>query len=335
MSITSSVSKDLLENWHKLSMKQLSALSVEQRSQIALNILKNRNCFRADINRLIEFGGIDITYQEENSTILAHAIKKGCERIIGMALDEGIEIPLTAIPLFDGVDCDLFVYTSNLLYVALFHRNRKLVQILIDKSYDINSDLKYHYTNEKENGVIETKEIIKSPLRACIDQNLYGYMKMLLKGGTSPNQMYSDQTSVLTYAIQKKKIKLTSLLLSAGADPNIQDADKQTPLFWALFMDSEQLLKMLLEAKANPNLQNIYGGTPLHYTSGRNYELLEKYGADSSIRNNSNLRPARSPDELLKNYLEDIRNGPNPKEKLSEFLETFNSIYKTDFHFEF
>jgi ankyrin repeat protein len=171
-------------------------------------------------------------------------------------------------PNLDRPDHDLRVfYAAN-------NGNLELVERLIEKGADIDSQVRYCSVREGRS--------------ALMDSAKRGYediVILLLQHRANPNLRDNDEKTALWFAITNKHLKIVRLLVDAGTDLNYQDdLDGRTPLWPAILSRNLEILEILLEAGANPNVEDRYGSTPLSETAYFGYinfiMLLLENGAD-------------------------------------------------------
>ena len=88
-------------------------------------------------------------------------------------------------------------------------------------------------------------------------------MKLLLKGGASPNTVDSTGHSALVHAATAGDAAAVALLLGSGADPKVGAEQRVSALGFAASGGHEKVVEELLAAHADANAQCEAGQTPL------------------------------------------------------------------------
>ncbi len=88
-------------------------------------------------------------------------------------------------------------------------------------------------------------------------------VRMLLDGGTDPNQRQADGATALHWAVYRQDSEMADLLLAAGADVNAVNRLGASALFVAAEGGRAGLIQQLLEAGADPDIALPMGETPL------------------------------------------------------------------------
>ncbi|KAJ1330839.1 ankyrin repeat domain-containing protein 50 [Microdochium nivale] len=70
--------------------------------------------------------------------------------------------------------------------------------------------------------------------------------------------------TLLHFAVQAKKMRITQFLLGEGAAVNTVNSRRDTPLHTAIFLKSKDIVQLLLEKGASVNTLDHNGDTPLH-----------------------------------------------------------------------
>jgi ankyrin repeat protein len=96
--------------------------------------------------------------------------------------------------------------------------------------------------------------------------------------------------------------EVAGLLVSGRHDVNARDSDGCTPIFYAA--GAARTMQLLLNKRAEVNITNRLGNSPLHYAAAANslvcVEMLVRYGADRTLRNNIGLTPFQLASSLRK-----------------------------------
>lgn len=88
--------------------------------------------------------------------------------------------------------------------------------------------------------------------------------------------------------IENKPLKICQMLIDAGANVNQRNSTGETPLWWASGYDNVEILKLLLDKGANVNAINSYVVTPLmraaEYEMYDNVQILLSHGACVTLK---------------------------------------------------
>jgi ankyrin repeat protein len=122
--------------------------------------------------------------------------------------------------------------------------------------------------------------------------------ELLLAAGADVNARTTKNVTPLMASVGSPYsiAKMSLTLIRAGADVNAADSDGETVLLGATG-NALEVIEELLKKGANPNIQSkrFSGETPLHKAAFNGLkdevEILLRYGADSTIRNNKGQTP--------------------------------------------
>lgn len=151
--------------------------------------------------------------------------------------------------LKSGIDCNLELYGSHALLVAVNMEEIKIIQTLLDFSANPN------YVTSTYN----------FPLSRAISSHQFEITQFLLEHGANPNlQPLPSLPTPLIRAIRNGNVAITNLLLQHGAKPDLkyepeEDLNK-SPLQEAFEMSTQapschlELIRLLIKKKANLNI---------------------------------------------------------------------------------
>ncbi|WP_260858043.1 M48 family metallopeptidase [Bacillus sp. FJAT-22090] len=105
-----------------------------------------------------------------------------------------------------------------------------------------------------------------TPLMEAVSDGDEEKVRYLLANGTDLEEMDSEQTTALHYAIYGDNIAMVEILLEAGANPNTVD-DYTNALTAALESENFEMASLLYEYGANPTIEDPQGYTALNMLS--------------------------------------------------------------------
>ena len=210
--------------------------------------------------------------------------------------------------MLENVSKELTMDNPFLINLAAICDNKDIVQILLKKGYDINSQDRKHFSpiytatihgHRKmvefliENGA-DVNQKTKSgftSIHAAVWFNKPEVTKVLLQNGAQVDQPLHNGLTALIFASFSGKSKVAQILINIGA--NIEATDQVnynwTSLHWAAIRDKRETVRMLLKNQANINCRDIHGNTPLHLSIKKGSYLVCKtlleFGADLDALN--------------------------------------------------
>jgi ankyrin len=154
-------------------------------------------------------------------------------------------------------------------------------------------------------------------------------LKIALDHGADPNARSANNTVPLAMAALGRQPAMMELLLDYGADPNACGFLEMTPLLEALSFcqpelpESSEAIALLLRRGADPNVR-LSDGTPAVVLAAKRWdaemlELLEKYGADLSARDNAGRT-------ALEEKRDSVIFNPSAENKLLIFLKMTSGV---------
>jgi Zn-dependent protease with chaperone function len=84
----------------------------------------------------------------------------------------------------------------------------------------------------------------------------------LLDSGADIDELDSEGSPALHYAVYSSQHGTTEQLLKEGADPNMDDLSGYTPLFIAYDNEDTDMAELLMKYGADPDQEDLYGDTP-------------------------------------------------------------------------
>jgi ankyrin repeat protein len=117
-----------------------------------------------------------------------------------------------------------------------------------------------------------------TPLMEAANEDNTDAIATLLDEGADINEVDSDGTSALHWAVYSGYYDAAALLLERGADPNTVDV-YETPLISAVIAEDVEMVKLLLDYGADVNSVDASGYTAYDYALDyENVELQELLG---------------------------------------------------------
>lgn len=161
----------------------------------------------------------------------------------------------------------------TLLHLAVKDGEKDMVSFLLSKRADPNA-----------------RDIsMETPLLETHYQQDIEMMKILLQAGGRVNDAYSNNETLLHFAVRRNNIKEVRLLLANGANVNSRSADGETPIC-NLGAGNIEIVKELINNGADINARDNHGRYPIHHlswTKGAKEEVayLLSRGAKINCRN--------------------------------------------------
>ncbi|AHK15925.1 ankyrin repeat domain-containing protein [Thalassolituus oleivorans] len=94
-------------------------------------------------------------------------------------------------------------------------------------------------------------------------------VEYILDNGSNPNQLLTDGSTPLAWAVESQNLSSVKILLKHGAKPNLQNpAATFTPLSLACQYGHNEIIELLLKAKANINAIDSEGISPFSLCAG-------------------------------------------------------------------
>ena len=168
--------------------------------------------------------------------------------------------------LIHQYDCKSLIDSKtgrNALHYAVKQSNAKMVDLLIQKDFDINSFDLYDYT----------------PLHHAVYNSTPECLVSLLHNGADPDRVNLKKQTPLHLAVLAKNLLGIKLLLEEGANINAQDLDGNSVLHYVAQNPSNKaLLDVLYEYdnRFNFNLKNKEGKTPKELDQWGRFNSYEK-----------------------------------------------------------
>ncbi|KAG4439905.1 hypothetical protein IFR05_004629 [Cadophora sp. M221] len=206
-------------------------------------------------------------------------------------------------------------YSRTPLLYAVMSGHEAVVQLMLEKSADVNTANKYQETPlhlasrkghvevvqlllEKSADVNATDNDEETPLhRASWNGHIEVVQLLLLKKSADVNATNEDGETPLHLASENGHVEVVQLLLEKSADVNATDENEETPLHLASRNGHVEVVQLLLlEKSADVNAINDDGETPLHLASRNGHVevvqllLLEK-SADVNAINDDGETP--------------------------------------------
>ncbi len=168
--------------------------------------------------------------------------------------------------LINQYDCKNLVDSKtgrNALHYAVKQSNAKMVDLLIQKGFDINSFDLYDYT----------------PLHHAVYNSTPECLVALLHSGADPDCVNLKKQTPLHLAVLEGNYIAIKLLLEEGANVNIQDYEGNSVLHYvAQYESNKALLNVLYEYdnRFNFNIKNKEGKTPKEADKWGHFRIFEK-----------------------------------------------------------
>ncbi|KAF4997848.1 hypothetical protein FDECE_11966 [Fusarium decemcellulare] len=156
------------------------------------------------------------------------------------------EEEMARVLLERGISPNVFhpVSRQSALHLAIFYRQDRIVQLLLDYGADANTPtvdiltpLHHVIIQDRDVGI----SLVKMLIRADVDLN-------------TPFPINRVRRTLLMDAAAESNVALTELLLEAGADVNFFDTISSSALHLAVGRGSLDVVKSLLHASANPDI---------------------------------------------------------------------------------
>ncbi len=151
----------------------------------------------------------------------------------------------------------------NALHYAVKQSDTKIVDLLLQNGFDVNSTDLYDYT----------------PLHHSVYNMNSDCMIILLHHGADPDCMNLKKQTPLHLAIMADNIFAINIFLEEGANLNLQDFEGNTPLHYvAVHSSNKQILDILYkyQNKFDLNIKNHKGQTPHTINSPDCFDYYEK-----------------------------------------------------------
>jgi ankyrin repeat protein len=150
----------------------------------------------------------------------------------------------------------------NALHVAIFKRDKEIVQILLAAGFD------------PERPACQDCGKDRSPLCSAVLENQPEIVRMLVRAGADVNA-----GKPVYQAAYEKLTDMVGLLLELGADPDVQGENEWTPLMYAAYWSDRQMAAHLLAAGADPGIRIKKGNSAFGYRDGdRAVEIARRQG---------------------------------------------------------
>ena len=115
-------------------------------------------------------------------------------------------------------------------------------------------------------GLILASNVRAENLVQAVYQGNIESVKSKLQSGADINKlqnMWSEQASILHFAVRLNRPDMVRLLIQEGAAVNVRDGDDLTPLHIASWHGNLEIVKLLIESGANIRATSNDGRTPL------------------------------------------------------------------------
>lgn len=166
--------------------------------------------------------------------------------------------------LIAGIDVNTkeAVYGNTLLHIAVSHRNKELVELLLNVKADV------HLKNHEGSTAYQW----------ALDRNDLNIARMLVRAGADVNSKSSKSgRTALHLATAENKVELTKYLLSNGADVHLRDNSDRTALQDTVNRCNLEIAKILIEAGADVNTKTRTGKSTLHLAANVNDIVLVQF----------------------------------------------------------
>ena len=124
-------------------------------------------------------------------------------------------------------------------------------------------------------GLILALNIRAENLVQAVYQGNVESVQSQLQSGADINKlqdMWSEQASILHFAVRLNRPEMVKLLIQEGAAVNIRDGDDLTPLHIASWYGNLEMVKLLIESGADIRATSNDGRTPLSCSNHGNHD---------------------------------------------------------------
>jgi ankyrin repeat protein len=115
-------------------------------------------------------------------------------------------------------------------------------------------------------GLILASNVRAENLVQAVYQDNFESVKSQLQSGADinkPQDMWSEQASILHFAVRLNRPEMVRLLIEEGAAVNARDGDDLTPMHIASWYGNLEMVKLLVESGADIRASSNDGRTPL------------------------------------------------------------------------
>ncbi|WP_246846809.1 ankyrin repeat domain-containing protein [Leptospira barantonii] len=194
----------------------------------------------------------------------------------------------------DGADVNFDYYGRSPLGYAIEKGNIEIVQLLLEKGADANSefDREPMLIHAQRVGGIPDLDIHLKIIRLLVEKGKANLEISSSSGGN--NRPLHEAVSLFG---SEHKYEYAKYFIENGADVNAKNDDGQTPLHLVTYFaeDKKEIMKLLLKHGAKINSKNNQGQTPLHIAARMNRPWVVKYflsqGANQNIKDKSGKTP--------------------------------------------
>ncbi|TRX89494.1 hypothetical protein FHL15_009663 [Xylaria flabelliformis] len=197
-----------------------------------------------------------------------------------------------------------FYKGQTLLLWAIENGHHEIVQLLIEKGADVESEDSYGYTPlhiAAENGHQEIVQLLiekganvesanrsrQTPLLKAVQSRHQEIMKLLIEKGANVESKDSYGYAPLHIAAENGHQDIIKLLIEKGANVESRGSFSRTPLLRAAMNGRQEIVKLLIESGANVKSTDDTGDTPLslatYYGHQEIVRLLIEAGADQGV----------------------------------------------------